>query len=361
MDLKSHRFIAYFEPAQAAELCQLAIVESFSDQKVIFEEGETSDSIYLILDGQVAFSKRTNTNKYQTVAIAGANDFFGEFGVLDGQPRSARASTSGCTTLAKIPRDRLMEILLKTNGSVVLDVFRHLIQHLRSTTDRYVNQVVHKEKMALIGEMVNTIIHDFKGPFTGIHLASSMLKEIHADEDTQEWCEIIQTQLTRMLEMTDEVLEFGRGTPAINKQPIKFLELIQYFQKLNRCYFESEKVMFIFQSADIVISADENKLMRVFQNLVTNAVESFNGSGGRIEFVARSVQEWVEITISDNGPGIPEAIRGRVFEPFVTSGKRGGTGLGAAIAKSVVEAHGGQIYFESKSGQGTTFYIRLPA
>lgn len=360
MDLKSHRFICYFEPEQAAQLCKLAALENFPDGAVIFEEGEIPDFLYLVLSGQVTFSKRTGPERYQTVAVAWENDFFGEFGVLDGQPRSARAVAFKEATLAKIPRDKLMEILQEAKGSVVLNLFGYITQHLRATTEHYVNQVVHKEKMALVGEMVNTIMHDFRSPFTGIQLASSMLRDVHPDEETAEWCDLIQMQSQRMLAMADEVLEFARGTAVLTKEPVNLERLLQRFEKLNRVYFDSAYVHFSTQVENAEVLADENKLLRVLQNLINNAVEAFDGRGGRVELAVRAVADWAEIKISDSGPGIPEAIWERLFDPFVTHGKRGGTGLGTAIAKSIIDAHGGKISFHSQSGKGTTFYIRLP-
>jgi len=360
VELEAHRFIAAFDAEQAAELCGLAMVESFADKEIIFEEGEIPDFLYLVLNGQVEFRKHADTERYQSVSLAGANDFFGEFGVLDGQPRSAQAIACGTTTLAKIHRHSLMEIIQRTNGGVVLKLFLYIIQRLRTTTDQYVQQTIHKERMGLVGEMVNTIIHDFKSPFTGIHLASGMLKEMHPDEDTQEWCSLIQAQIHRMLGMTDELLEFARGSYAVQKQPVNLAHLLQRFEKLNRIYFTHANVELIAKSADLLVNADENKLIRVLQNLASNAIEAFNGSGGKIEIAIAANGAWAEIQLTDNGPGIPEAIRTRLFEAFVTYGKQSGTGLGTAIAKSIIDAHGGTIDFQSQLGEGTKFYIRLP-
>jgi len=359
MELGLHQFISYFEPEEAAQLCQLATIENFPEQKVIFEEGEIPDFLYLILEGQVEFRKRTSCEKYQIIAVAKQNDFFGEFGVLDGQPRSAQAMVYAGAILAKIPRDQLMEILNNTKGSVILKLMTYIVQHLRATTAQFINQMIYQEKMSLIGEMVNTIIHDFRSPVTGIQLASVMIKENHPDEETIEWCDIIQAQVKRMLGMAEEALEFASGNAVLKKQPVNLSALLQQFEKLNRIYFRDAHVQFKFHAADMVVEVDENKLMRVLQNLVSNAVEAFNGSGGIIEITVGENERFAEIKISDNGPGIPQAIRERLFDAFVTHGKRGGTGLGTAISKSIIEAHRGEICFDS-NGKGTTFYIRLP-
>ncbi len=360
IDLESHHFIAYFEPEQAAQLCRVATVESYPDQGIIFEEGELSDCLYLVLAGQVEFRKRIGSNRYQTLSFAKPNDFFGELGVLDGEPRSTEAIACGEATLAKIPGSGLMAVLDSSKGSVVLKVFGYMMQRLRVVTDQYVDQLKYKEKMVLVGEMVNTIIHDFKSPFTGIQLASQMLKELHPDEETQEWCDIIQAQGKRIFGMAEELLEFARGTSVLYKQPVNLVTLLQQFEKLNSVYFQLSHVEFVVQAADVIVNADENKLMRVVQNLVGNAVDAFGGHGGRVAITVRVFEKWAEIKISDNGPGIPEPIRERFFEPFVTYGKRGGTGLGTAIAKSIIDAHGGHICFESHLGEGTTFHIQLP-
>ncbi|MDJ1184599.1 ATP-binding protein [Roseofilum casamattae] len=360
MNLVSHPFISYFEADQVAQLCKLATVTQFDCPTPIFEEGERPDGLYLVLDGQVEFSKSVGTDRDQTIAFAKTGDFFGEFGVLDGKPRSAKAVASTGTVLAKIPQDKLMEILQSSKGEVVLDVFRHIIYHIRLTTNQYVDQIAHKQKMTLVGEMVNTIIHDFKSPFNGIQLSSAMLKEIHSDEDTQEWCDLIQAQITRMLGMAEEVLEFSKGNSTLYRQPVQMSELFQEFEKLNRVYLQSAHVDWMLDIAPAEICVDRNKLLRVFQNLVTNAVEAFEGKGGKITITSTLEPERAIIQISDNGPGIPEKIQEHFFEAFVTQGKRGGTGLGTAIAKSIVDAHDGQISFRSQAGAGTTFTICLP-
>ncbi|MBD0346341.1 MAG: cyclic nucleotide-binding domain-containing protein [Coleofasciculus sp. Co-bin14] len=360
MDLESHKFISFFEPEQAAELCRIAIIENFSQNKVLFDEGEPSDCLYLVLAGQVEFRKYVGSNQYQTLTKALPNSFFGELGILDGQPRSAQAIICEDATLAKIPGYSLMKILENTKGSVAINLFSYAIQRLRESTDEYVKQVVYKEKMVLLGEMLNTVIHDFKSPLSGINLASGMVKELHPDEETIEWCNLIQAQAQRMLAMAEEFLEFVRGNSVLNKKPINLAEALHRFEKLNRVYFKEAEVEFVMQAADMVVNADENKLMRVVQNLVSNAVEAFKGCGGRVELTAWMSEQGAHINIHDNGPGIPEAIRERLFEAFVTYGKHSGTGLGTAIAKSIIEAHGGQISFQSSCQEGTTFYISLP-
>jgi signal transduction histidine kinase len=362
MDLKSHQFIAFFDPEQAEELSARAIIETFSDHVVIFEEGEVSDYLYLVLEGTVLFRKHTINDHYQIVAQANSNDFFGEFGILDGKPRSAQAMVCEGATLAKFPRNVLIEILNNTKGETVLHLFNFIIQRLRTTTEEFVKQVTYKDKMVLLGEMVNTIIHDFKSPLSSINLSSSMLREMYEDdEDTIEWCELIQQQSIRMAAMAEELLEFSRGSANLHKQDINLTAALHRFEKLNRIYLSQAAVTFVLSCPEVLtIEADENKLMRALQNLVVNAVEALDGEGGEIRMTVTTGKVGVTIAIQDNGPGIPPEIRETFFEAFVTHGKKRGTGLGTAIAKSIIDAHQGQIRFETKVGQGTTFFIQLP-
>ena len=360
MELKSHKFISFFAPEQAVELCHLAIVETFPKQTVIFEEGDVSDFLYLVLAGQVEFRKRIAPHQYQTLSKTSENGFFGELGILDGARRSAQAVVCEEATLAKISGESLMEILDRTPGTQAIKLFSYMIQRLRDSTEDYVKQVVHKEKMVLLGEMLNSVIHDFKSPLSSINLASGMIKELHPDEDTLEWCNLIHAQAHRMSAMAEEFLEFVRGNAVLNRQPTNLAQALQRFEKLNRVYFQEAQVEFVIQVADVFVNVDENKLLRVMQNLVGNAVEAFKGCGGRVELTAWVSESGVNIKIQDNGPGIPDLIKDRLFEAFVTYGKHSGTGLGTAIAKSIIDAHGGQISFESSYQTGTTFHIRLP-
>jgi signal transduction histidine kinase len=100
-----------------------------------------------------------------------------------------------------------------------------------------------------------------------------------------------------------------------------------------------------------------SRLERVFFNLITNAMEAMP-NGGRIHIQAKTAGDYVSVEIEDTGPGIPPVIRDRLFEPYVTAGKRDGLGLGLALARQTVLDHGGDLWTESAAG--ARFVIRLP-
>jgi signal transduction histidine kinase len=222
-------------------------------------------------------------------------------------------------------------------------------------------EVVRKEKLQAVGEMASSIIHDFKNPMTSIRLAADVLSDRQPDETTSQFCQIIQRQVTRMVAMAQEVLDYCRGEARLNREKTTVRDLFKEIEVLNEDYLRANNIRISFQPVGVPLEVDRNRIIRALQNLLSNAVEALSPGGGKIEFSAgQPGPSEVEIRVADNGPGVPEEIRDTLFDPFVTAGKRQGTGLGLAIAKAVIEAHGGVISCRTSPGAGTTFIIRLP-
>jgi len=360
MELSEHQFFSFFDPGIADELQKSVTTIKSPARAVIFEEGEPSDCLYLVLSGKVELCKRAAGRTYLPIAFAGKNDFFGELGVLDGSVRSTRAVVVEETALARLERNLILAALRSTSGKTVIDMFHRTIQQLRLTDERYVAAVLRKEKMTLLGEMAGNIIHDLRNPCHGVSMASALIQKLHSDDKTERCCQIIQNQVNRMIAMVEELLEFARGTYQLKRQTIHLGVLLEKFAFLNRDYLQQKDITLELRPEDVSINVDGSKLLRVLQNLVFNAADAIEQDDGKVIISGRSLEGSVEICVRDNGPGIPGAIIDQLFEPFVTSGKKGGTGLGLAIAKSIVEAHGGQIHCESKRGEGAAFYLRLP-
>ena len=103
---------------------------------------------------------------------------------------------------------------------------------------------------------------------------------------------------------------------------------------------------------------DRSPMERVFQNLISNAIEAMPG-GGSVSIEAHRNDSNIEVTVEDTGPGIPKAIAGQLFEPFVTAGKKYGLGLGLALSRKTVVSHGGDLWTEARH-EGARFVLRLP-
>jgi signal transduction histidine kinase len=361
-DIRSHRFISHFPVAQGAKLVRQVRMVRYPHQAVIFEEGSKSDCIYLVLTGRVALTKKSPGGAPQIIAYKGPDDYFGELGVLDGSVRSTGAVADGPVQLGRLAEKQFLQLLSESSWHTVLRIFSQVSENLRATNERYVREVVRKEKITLIGEMANSMVHDFRAPFSTIKLATELIAKRNRTPQNQELCAMILRQVDRVGGMVEEVLDFARGETRLKIKPHPLQDSLVQLQENNLEPLARTGVSLHVKPTKFTLPLDADRLQRVLQNLVSNAQEAISLSqqkGGRIVVSVRRDGKQCAITVADNGPGIPPDIRATVFEPFVSQGKINGTGLGLAIAKSVVEAHHGWIDFTS-SRKGTSFTVHLP-
>lgn len=217
------------------------------------------------------------------------------------------------------------------------------------------------EKMATIGDMAAGIVHDLKNPVAIMKGCVEM-----ADDDSigrsqrREYLEIIAHEGDRMLSLVQDLLDFSQGSVSIRKQMIGGGPYLERVRRAIAPNFQTKGIELIVSGApEFSVNVDPDRFLRVIMNIAGNAADVLC-AGGRFEIGLEDCHERSRFILRDNGPGIPEAIHDSLFEPFVTSGKSHGTGLGMAIARSIVQAHGGRISFETQAGQGTTFTIELP-
>jgi PAS domain S-box-containing protein len=222
------------------------------------------------------------------------------------------------------------------------------------------------ENHAMLGEFTAVFAHEVRNPInnisTGLQLLASRSKDSEAN---LELIERAQNDCTRLNELMESVLAFSR--PVEPKfQDVNIPDLVQ--RVLNRWRPRMVRVNienYFKADEDLpLVKGDMRSLERVFTNLISNAVDVMSEKGGALS-VRVSLKEainqlpQIEVTVADNGPGIPDSLRERIFEPFVT-GKPRGTGLGLAITKQIVTTHRGAIYVTSFPG-GTVFHVELPA
>ena len=173
--------------------------------------------------------------------------------------------------------------------------------------------------------------------------------------------QIINQEADRMLAMTQDLLDFSQGSVYVQKQTVDQAAYLERVQTVLLPNFADKNIRFsISADGHGSIHIDPDKFLRVLVNIAGNAADVL-ASGGLFEISVSHPGHIVRFALRDNGPGIPADIRETLFQPFVTRGKSHGTGLGMAIAKSMVEAHGGTISFETQTGKGTTFIIEVPA
>jgi signal transduction histidine kinase len=360
MDAHTNRFLTGFSDSGRGKLINSIILENYSDRNYLFHEGDPADGVCMVFNGEVEVFRNVGSRE-QMLGIFQEDDFLGEAAVLDGLGRSASARARGPVTVGKIPKAALMEVLLQEPASVMMHIFQQLLVYLRLTNNRFIDELLHKEKLSLLGEMAFSLMHDLRNPLTGIRLSADILAlKNPGDGESERCCEGIRFQCDRVAAMTRELFEFSKGESTMHATPTTTTLFLERFRSLHSDYIEQTALTFQLEATPAEIEIDVMRCLRLLQNLVTNSVEALAGrEGGCIR-----LQAWVEdgffsLSVADNGPGIPLEIRDRVFEPFVTHGKKGGIGLGMAIVQNVVTAHSGKIKLET-GAEGTSFLIQIP-
>lgn len=308
----------------------------------------------------MAFTKKRPDGSHHTISLSSAGNFFGEVGVFTGELRALGAYAEAPTTIGRLPESAVKKIVAETEP--VRLILEGMVHHLKSTTSHYMDEVLRTEKLALVGTMMSSILHDFKNPFSTISLATMLLEQRFADDPKAvSLCRNIDSQIVRMTNMANDLAAFARGDQQINTSKVSLDQLFAHFKELNEPYFNHKSIKLEMNANGTSVHGDAGKLLRVLQNLIGNSIEAIRPSqaDGIVQVIASDMGANTLITIRDNGPGITEAIVNNFFDPFVTYGKTGGTGLGTAIVKSIIDAHNGSIDFDS-SPKGTSFNICLP-
>ena len=335
------------------------LIQAGSDE-VLFDEGEEADYLYLIVSGAVRVSKQGRGGRQETLSYFGDGDFFGEMALLDMEPRSARALTVQPTILGRVDRQGFEELLRIAPGRLSTNLTHGIVGRLRNANEQFIDELTRSERLSLIGAMAAAIAHDFKNPMSAILMAAELIGETAEDEDQRESASVIRRAVGQMVAMTEELLDYARGMPDLRRRRVPIGDLLrlvedQILVRLERDGFGVERRVEV--AGDVYV--DPGRFARVLVNVLKNAAEAMP-DGGTVQFAVELRAGEVVFTVADTGVGIPEELLPTLFEPFVTHGKAGGTGLGMAIARSVVEAHGGRIRIRSTPDVGTTVEITIP-
>jgi signal transduction histidine kinase len=186
-----------------------------------------------------------------------------------------------------------------------------------------------------------------------------MMRQEHLEN---EWLDMIDECGVQASEILEDFLDFIKETP-VKKLPVDLKKVIEDGIKLSEPRNIDEKVVINKNIASVTVPGDESKLKRCIMNLINNAIDALidhEVANPHIDILAEidETSKWVQVTVRDNGHGIPTEIIKTLFDPFVTKRKTNGTGLGLAIVKQYITAHGGEI--KVKNDNGAVFSILLP-
>ena len=332
----------------------------FDADDVIFREGDPGDCLYLVVEGAVRISKIGRGSQQETLGFIQPGNFFGEMALIDGEPRSAQATAAEPSVLGRIDAESFANMLAAAPRDLHMNFLRSLAERLRGIDSHFIVELMRTERLSLVGTMANSIIHDLKNPITVLQSCAELISAKTEDPAIGDLTGLMQKAVGNVLDMLQELLDFARGQSSLQfaRQPAKSVldELDAHLARLLPANIHP--VREVRHCDDI--SVDVGRFVRVLLNLVKNSIEAMP-KGGVLRLGVRQEAGWIIFRIGDTGCGIPPELQAKIFEPFVTYGKTKGTGLGMAIAKSVVETHGGAITLRSTVGVGTTIEVKLPA
>lgn len=337
-------------------------VRVFGPGQVIFSAGDEGDGCYVVISGRVRISAVVGLQDARVLATIGPGDFFGEMAVVDNAPRSATATAETHTRTSFVKREKLLQLLAR-RPKLALNLIREFSARIRNLNQKYLEETVQAERLAVIGRFATTIVHDFKGPLATIGLATDLACSPGSRlAQRRQLRSMVARQTERMRTMLQELIDFVRpGGQQPAARPISFAPYLKSFVAEAKAELAQRGVRLVVATPlpPVMVKIDPQRLSQLFHNLLNNAADELK-DGGEITVRSRISGAELQIDVHDNGPGIPRQIAASLFNPFVTYGKPHGTGLGLAICRRIAEDHGGRIWAKSTAGKGATFTFTLP-
>ncbi len=361
-EMKSAGVFAQLLAAELHALKRTAAIRHYQPGEVIFHQGDPGDGMYVVEKGDVEITAVVSGDQSRQLSMIPTGGFFGEMAVLDEQPRSATAKAATETVLSFIPAAAMWSAL-ERSPKLLMALMREFSQRMRQIDERFLDEVLQAERLALVGRFAQSIVHDFKNPLNMIGFAAdTAASEDASPEMRSEARAIVRKQVNRLAGMINELLEFTRGSSASNAcRPHDYRAFIQEALSEIRAEAEERNVSVDCENEppNVVLALDQTRLLHVLYNLINNAIDMMP-RGGKVTLRFNLCDAEVTTEIEDTGPGIAPEIAARLFQPFATHGKTKGTGLGLSICRRIIEDHRGRIFARSEPGRGAVFTYCLP-
>jgi signal transduction histidine kinase len=246
-------------------------------------------------------------------------------------------------------------------GDEVAEVTR-AFRRMRDSLQKTQQELLEAERLATIGRMASSISHDLRHSLAAIVANAEFLCESRlSPEQREELYQEVRVAVNQMTDLIDSLLEFSRTRESLRPTFGNVRDSVERVVAAVRSHPDFHPVRITTsQEGNSSGWFDSRKLERALYNLLLNSCEAVAPETGRIHVGLNEVPGGVEIRVTDNGHGIPEMIRGQMFEPFISHGKENGTGLGLTVVQKIIQDHGGDVIVEKTSAEGTVFRLLLP-
>ena len=328
--------------------------------EIIFREGEPGDSLYLVGQGCVKIAKAADGVDHEILDYVDQGNFFGATALLAGEPHSTTATAVEATLIGALTENTFQEILALSPSRLHMNFLRAITARVRSANTHFMRETVRAERLQVAGALANAMIHDLKNPVCIARCCSDLIATESTDPDLRELSKMLTDTVNGILGMTLDLLDYTRGSVSVNKRSVSIWRLLDELNRQSLHLLPSKNIEFLkhirYQGN---IDVDLGRFARALGHVIENAMQAM-ARGGFLTVTIDSVDDQVAVRISDTGAGIAPELLPTLFEPFERYGDLHANGVGLAVAKAIVEAHGGKISVRSVADKGTTVDIRLP-
>lgn len=254
-------------------------------------------------------------------------------------------------------RELLDKFRLERENERLFQELQAAYQHLKETQE----QLIHAEKLAVVGKLTAGIAHEIRNQLTILGYAEVIRMAVPENKQVAQYVQNILDTRNRILSIVDEIRQFAKNqAQSYTKLPVSLTNIVNTALSIIGYDRDAKKRTFVrdFQVAP-VLTMNPDKIIQVVINLVRNAVQA-TAENGTITVIISANDSRALIDITDNGCGIPPEQQELIWQPFFTTKGEAGTGLGLDICRRIIEGHHGRISCRSEVGVGTTFTIELP-
>ena len=328
--------------------------------EIIYQEGQRGDSLYLVGEGLVKISKPGDVGGHEIIDYVDEGNFFGASSLLVGGTRESTATAAQPALIGAVKEKTFEELLELAPGRLHMNFLRALIARVSIASDRRLRETIRAERMRVAGALAAAIARDLKSPACVARCCSDLIANESTDPQLRELSSILTDSVNGLLGTTSDLLDYSRGSMSLNKRPVSIWQLLDELDHQSFHLLTAKSIKFVKQIRyENNIDIDLDRFARALGNVIENSVQAISRRGV-ITFTTDLIGDSVVIRLSDNGRGIAPDLLSRLFQPFEVCENSDSAGIGLAVTKAIVEAHGGKISIGSVVRKGTTVDIRIP-